>query len=120
MPLETGNGILHIFPTAEYFGLQSLSMQGVETVTIDGQRFEEFLRSRQAFFEVSQGVVSQGGLARILLLCCTAGFILPYICQKNVRTMPSITVYTNESGIVKDEWDTDEIINEHILQRIND
>ena len=35
--------------------------------------------------------------------------------HKNVSTMPSITVYMNESGIVKDEWNTDEIIDEHFL-----
>ena len=56
----------------------NLSMQGIGTVAIDGPRFEEFLRSRKDFFEVSQGVVSQGGLARILLLGCTAGLILVY------------------------------------------
>ena len=50
-------------------------MQGIGTVAIDGPRFEEFLRSRKEFFEVSQGGVSQGGLARILLLGCTAGLI---------------------------------------------
>ena len=50
-------------------------MQGIGDVAIDGPRFEEFLRSRKEFFEVSQGVVSQGGLARILLLGCTAGLI---------------------------------------------
>ena len=53
----------------------NISMQGIGTVAIDGPRFEEFLRSRKDFFEVSQGVVSQGGLARILLLGCTAGLI---------------------------------------------
>ena len=43
-------------------------------------------------------------------------YILPYKpFHKNVSTMPSITVYTNESGIVKDEWNTDEIIDEHFL-----
>ena len=41
----------------------NLSMQGIGTVAIDGPRFEEF-------FEVSQG-----GLARILLLGCTAGLM---------------------------------------------
>ena len=50
-------------------------MQGIGTVAIDGPRFEELLRSRKEFFEVSQGGVSQGGLARILLLGCTAGLI---------------------------------------------
>ena len=50
-------------------------MPGIGTVAIDGPRFEEFLRSRKEFFEVSQGGVSQGGLARILLLGCTAGLI---------------------------------------------
>ena len=50
-------------------------MQGIGTVVIDGPRFEEFLRSRKDFFEVSQGGVSQGGLAKILLLGCTAGLI---------------------------------------------
>ena len=30
-------------------------MQGIGTVAIDGPRFEEFLRSRKDFFEVSQG-----------------------------------------------------------------
>ena len=54
----------------------NLSMQGIGTVAIDGPRFEEFLRSRKDFFEVSQGGVSQWGLARILLLGCTAGLIL--------------------------------------------
>ena len=39
-------------------------MQGIGTVAIDGPRVEEFLRSRKEFFEVSQGGVSQGGLAR--------------------------------------------------------
>ena len=39
-------------------------MQGVGTVAIDAPRLEEFLRSRKEFFEVSQGGVSQGGLAR--------------------------------------------------------
>ena len=34
---------------------------------------------------------------------------------KQVSLLPSITKYTNETGTVKDEWDTDEIINEHIL-----
>ena len=34
---------------------------------------------------------------------------------KQVSILPSITKYTNETGVVKDEWDTDEIINEHIL-----
>ena len=53
----------------------NLSMQGIGTVAIDGPRFEEFLRSRKDFFEVSQGGVSQGGLARILLLGCTAWLI---------------------------------------------
>ena len=37
------------FPTADY-----LSMQGIGTVAIDRPRFEEFLRSRKDFFEVSQ------------------------------------------------------------------
>ena len=45
-------------------------MQGIGTVAIVGPRFEEFLGSRKDFFEVSQG-----GLARILLLGCTAGLI---------------------------------------------
>ena len=54
----------------------NLSMQGIGTVANDGPRFEEFLRSRKEFFEVSQRGVSQGGLARILLLGCTAGLIL--------------------------------------------
>ena len=53
----------------------NLSMQGIGDVAIDWPRFEEFLRSRKDFFEVSQG----GGLARILLLGCTAGSI---ICKK--------------------------------------
>ena len=54
----------------------NLSMQGIGTVAIDGPRFEELLRSHKEFFEVSQGGVSQGGLARILLLGCTAGLII--------------------------------------------
>ena len=41
----------------------NLSMQGIGDAAIDGPRFEEFLRSRK------------GGLARILLLGCTAGLI---------------------------------------------
>ena len=43
-------------------------------------------------------------------------YIIPYkqFC-KQVSILPSITKYTNETGTVKDEWDTDEIINEHIL-----
>ena len=49
-------------------------MQGIGTVAIDGPRFEEFLRSRKDFFEVSQG-----GLARILLLGCTAGLIAYFV-----------------------------------------
>ena len=53
----------------------NLSMQGIGDAAIDGPRFEEFLRSRKDSFEVSQGGVSQGGLARILLLGCTAGLI---------------------------------------------
>ena len=44
----------------------NLSMQGIGTVAFDGPRLEEFLRSRKEFFEVSQGGVSQGGLARSL------------------------------------------------------
>ena len=48
-------------------------MQGIGDVAIDGLRFEEFFWSRKEFLEVSQGGVSQGGLARILLLGCTAG-----------------------------------------------
>ena len=39
-------------------------MQGIGDVAIDGPRFEEFLSSRK------------GGLARILLLGCTAGLII--------------------------------------------
>ena len=34
---------------------------------------------------------------------------------KQVSILPSITKYTNETGVVKDEWDTDKIIDEHIL-----
>ena len=49
----------------------NLSMQGIGDVAIDGPRFEEFLRSRKEVFEVSQG-----GLAKILLLGCTAGLIV--------------------------------------------
>ena len=33
----------------------NLSTQGIGTVAIDGPRFEEFLRSRKEFLEVSQG-----------------------------------------------------------------
>ena len=53
----------------------NLSMQGIGDVAIDGPRLEEFFRSRKDFFEVSQVGVSQGGLAIILLLGCTAGLI---------------------------------------------
>ena len=35
-------------------------MQGIGTVAIDGLRFEEFLRSRKDFFEVSQGGSRKG------------------------------------------------------------
>ena len=44
-----------LFPTAN-----NLSMQGIGDVAIDGPRFEEFLRSRKDFFEVSQGVSRKG------------------------------------------------------------
>ena len=54
-------------------------MQGIGTLAIDGPRFEEFLRSRKELFEVSQGGGSQGGLARILLLGCTAVLIIVII-----------------------------------------
>ena len=54
----------------------NLSMQGIGTVAIDEPRFEGFWRSRKEFCEVSQGGVSQGGLATILLLGCTAGLML--------------------------------------------
>ena len=37
-------------------------------------------------------------------------------CHKNVSIMPSVTVYTNETCIEKDEWNTGEIIDEHILR----
>ena len=53
-------------------------MQGIGDVALDGPRLEERFRSRKDFFEVSQVGVSQGGLARILLLGCTAGLILLY------------------------------------------
>ena len=48
----------------------NLSMQGVGDVAIDGA-------AAGRSFEVSQGIfeVSQGGLAMILLLGCTAGLI---------------------------------------------
>ena len=48
----------------------NLSMQGIGDVAIDGPRLEDSFWSRKEFFEVSQG-----GLARILLLGCTAGLI---------------------------------------------
>ena len=51
-------------------------MQGIGDVAIDGPRLEELFRSRKDFFEVPQVGVSQGGLARILLLGCTAGLII--------------------------------------------
>ena len=47
-------------------------MQGIGTVAIDGPRFETFLRSRKGG---SRKRVSQEGLARILLLGCTAGLM---------------------------------------------
>ena len=47
---------------------------------------------------------------------CNSKYILPYQpFIKKSSFLPSITKYTNETGAVKDEWDTDEIINEHIL-----
>ena len=43
-------------------------------------------------------------------------YILPHQpFHKKISVLPSITEYTNETGIVKDEWDTDEIIDEHVL-----
>ena len=53
----------------------NLSMQGIGDVAIDGPRLEEFLKSRKDFL-FSQVGVSQGGLARILLLGCTAGLMV--------------------------------------------
>ena len=42
-------------------------------------------------------------------------YIIPYkpFC-KQVSFLPHITKYTNETGAVKDEWNTNEIIDEHI------
>ena len=43
-------------------------------------------------------------------------YILPHQpFHKKISVLPSITEYTNETGIVKDEWNTDEIIDEHVL-----
>ena len=54
---------MHLFiPNSNALGY-NLSMKGIGTVAIDGPRFEEFWTSRKEFFEVSQG-----GLARTLLL----------------------------------------------------
>ena len=44
---------------------------------LTGRGWKNFFRSRKVFFEVSQVGGSQGGLARILLLGCTAGLIKP-------------------------------------------
>ena len=69
-------------------------MQGIGTVAIDGPRFEEFLRSRKEFFEVSQG-----GLVRILLLGCTAGLFYEYvmcvsISAKDIQDLAKRTINT--------------------------
>ena len=65
------NKVIHIYSQQQNALGYNLSMQGIGTVAIDGPRFEEFLRSRKEFFEVSQGfccwVAQLGEISSLLL-----------------------------------------------------
>ena len=56
----------------------NLSLQGIGTVAIDGPRFEEFLRSRKDFFEVSQGGSRKGVSQGFWCWVAQVGYIVLY------------------------------------------